>query len=76
MSALDSALLAAHETGDRAALVRLYTEAADQARDVDAACFYLTHAYVFALESGAPEAAALNARLADEGREVREPVCD
>ncbi|MEL7211849.1 MAG: hypothetical protein AAGK92_04250 [Pseudomonadota bacterium] len=70
---LDAALLAAHEAGDKAALTRLYTQAADEAGDVDAACFYLTHAYVFALESGAPEAVALRQRLADEGRE---PVCD
>ncbi len=76
MSALDDALLRAHADADNAALIRLYTQAADQAGDVDAACFYLTHAYVFALESGAPEAAALNARLADHGREVRDAVCD
>ncbi|MEL6596317.1 MAG: hypothetical protein AAFQ47_10295 [Pseudomonadota bacterium] len=70
---LDEALLEAHEAGDKAALIRLYTQAADEAGDVDAACFYLTHAYVFALESRAPEAAGLQARLADHGRE---PVCD
>lgn len=76
-AALDAALLAAHDAGDRAALIRLYTKAADQkeaAGDIDAACFYLTHAYVFALESGAAEARALNARLADHGREVRDAV--
>ena len=76
MSALDDALLAAHEAGDKAALIRLYTQAADEAGDVDAACFYLTHAYVFALESGAPDAVALHRRLADHGREPRAPVCD
>jgi hypothetical protein len=36
---------------------------------VDAACFYLTHAYVFALSAGATEAGALHARLLAHGRE-------
>ena len=70
---LDDALLAAHESGDACDLVRLYTEAADQSehgQDIDAACFFLTHAYVFALEAGLPEAGALNKRLADYGRDV------
>ena len=68
---LDAALLAAHERCDTAALVALYTTAGDWAEakgDIDAACFYLTHAFVFALEAGAPEAALLNRRLADRGR--------
>ena len=70
---LDDALLAAHESGDVCDLVRLYTEAADrseQCQDIDAACFFLTHAYVFALEAGIPEAGTLNNRLADYGRDV------
>ena len=70
MSALDDGLLAAHAAGDRAALIRLYAQAADRATDPDAAGFYLTHAYVFALEAGAPQAAALHARLKAEGREA------
>lgn len=71
MSDLDDALLAAHAAQDTQALIRLYTQAANEteARDLDAACFYLTHAYVFALERGAAEAAALRARLATHGRE-------
>ena len=68
--ALHEAMLAAHEDHDSAALIRLYTQAADLANDVDAACFFLTHAYVFALEAGAPEVAALRARLVSHGREV------
>jgi hypothetical protein len=71
---LDSALLAAHERNDLKDLVRLYTLAGNQsemAKDIDAACFYLTHAFVFALESGAPEAQILNRRLADRGRAKR-----
>ncbi|KIC17196.1 hypothetical protein [Leisingera sp. ANG-DT] len=68
---LDQALLQAHEDKDSAVLVRLYTLAGDQAEEagnIDAACFYLTHAFVFALEAGLPEAKELNRRLADRGR--------
>jgi hypothetical protein len=67
---LEAQLLAAHEGDDRAALVRLYTEAADITNDVDAACFFLTYAYVFALEMGVPEASTLHARLKAHGREA------
>jgi len=70
--ALDARLLDAHARGDKAALVALYTEAADmkeELQDIDAACFYLTHAYVFALDVGAPEARELHRRLKDRGRE-------
>ncbi|WP_424978192.1 hypothetical protein [Leisingera sp. S232] len=68
---LDRALLQAHEDNDSAELVRLYTLAGDQAEaaaSIDAACFYLTHAFVFALEAGMPEAKVLNRRLAERGR--------
>lgn len=67
---LDQQMTAAHVAGDHAALVVLYTQAADLANDLDAACFFLTHAYVFALEVGAPEAAELHARLCTHGREA------
>ncbi len=71
-SALGAALLRAHAAGDQAGLVRLYACAADRAEaagETDAACFYLTHAYVFALATGAAEADALHARLKARGRE-------
>ena len=70
--ALDAALIDAHHRDDRGALVRLYASAGDLAEaagDVDACCFYLTHAYVFALQEGAPEADGLHARLLAYGRE-------
>ncbi|TMV06452.1 hypothetical protein FGK63_15005 [Ruegeria sediminis] len=70
MSDLNTRLLAAHEAGDRAALVELYEEAANAAADETACGFYLTHAYVFALEAGLPQAAALRARLVAMGREA------
>jgi hypothetical protein len=68
MKSLQDRLLAAHAHDDRAALVGLYTEAADTAGDIDAACFFLTHAYIFALEKGDPATAALFQRLKAEGR--------
>ncbi|MFD2856379.1 hypothetical protein [Seohaeicola zhoushanensis] len=69
MSDLNDRLLAAHEAGDRAALVALYTEAAEASADPDAAGFFLTHAYVWALELGHPAVATLRARLRAQGRE-------
>jgi hypothetical protein len=69
---LDAALIAAHAAGDQPRLVVLYTQAADTAEaagDIGAACFYLTHAYVFALQTGDTRAAELHARLKACGRE-------
>lgn len=66
---LDTRMIDAHEARDLGVLVNLYTEAADKVNDVDAACFYLTHAYVFALEAGAAQAASLRERLVPQGRE-------
>ena len=67
--ALDARILAAHDADDRRALVRLYAQAADIANDVDAECFFLTYAYIYALEMGAPETEDLYARLKAHGRE-------
>ena len=69
---LDAALLAAHAAGDEPALAQLYARAADAAEtagEIDAACFFLTQAYVFALSAGASQADALHARLLAYGRE-------
>jgi len=66
-STLDAQLLKAHAQGDTRALIALYTEAANTVAEGEA--FYLTHAYVFALECGAPEVPALHARLAALGSE-------
>ena len=73
MSDLDDLLLAAHASGDVARLVTLYKQAADQANDVEAAAFYLTHAHVFACEINHPDTAALRQRLIDQGREAPLP---
>lgn len=75
MSDLEDRLLAAHAAGDAAVLSRLYTEAADDKErqgDLDAACFYLTHAYVFALDAGLPTAGVLNKRLVEYGRDIEQ----
>ncbi|NBR53160.1 MAG: hypothetical protein EBT91_06910 [Rhodobacteraceae bacterium] len=68
MSDLDDRLLAAHAAGDQWGLVSLYAEAADQANSVDAACFFLTQAYIYGLELAHPSVPALHARLDAEGR--------
>lgn len=68
MNDLNARLIAAHEAGNKAGLVALYTEAADQTDHHDTACFFLTQAYIFALDAGDPAAAALHHRLAQAGR--------
>jgi len=69
---LDAALIDAHEAGDNRRLVKLYTSAAnlaESAGEIDACCFHLTQAYVFALACGARQAGSLHARLLAHGRE-------
>ena len=68
MSDLHAFLLAAHASGDQDALIAGYTAAADQQDSIDAACFFLTHAYVFALETADPRMSELKSRLAAHGR--------
>jgi len=70
MTDLNSRMIAAHKARDLHALVALYTEAANDCNNVDATCFFLTHAYIFALETGAPEASELHHRLVAQGREA------
>ena len=57
---------------DAETLVHLFTAAGDHfeaAGDIDAACFHLTQAYIWALEAGDPAAQGLHARLKARGRE-------
>jgi hypothetical protein len=68
MTSLQDLLLAAHASADKQALVGLYTQAADDTADIDAACFFLTHAYIYALEIGDPAAQALYLRLKAHNR--------
>lgn len=65
---LDARLLGAHARDDRAALVALYEEAADAVTSEVARGFYLTHAFIFALDLGDARAARLRDRLKAMGR--------
>ena len=66
---LDEKLLAAHERRDLDSLTTLYSQAAEAVDDLDARCFYLTHAYICALDLGDDRAGELRARLVGYGRE-------
>ncbi|MGR3615865.1 MAG: hypothetical protein ACU0BB_07465 [Paracoccaceae bacterium] len=72
MNDLNTRLLHAHETRDHWSLVSLYSEAARCAKDDDSKYFYLTHAYVFALEQNHPDRGSIYAQLAAGGRETPE----
>lgn len=64
-------ILAAHAADDGVALVKHYTRVADEAErgsDKDACCFFLTQAYVFALQHGLDEHLELQQRLQAYGR--------
>ena len=67
--ALDEQLLAAHASQDIPALVQLYLDAAEIAPNDAARGFYLTHAYVFALEINHPTKDDIHATLCAYGRE-------
>lgn len=69
---LDGALLDAHARDDHEALIGLYEQAGlayEKAGDENRACFYFTHAYVFALEQGSHNVDDLKARLVGYDRE-------
>lgn len=73
--ALDVELRAAHRDGNRSALVTLYEQAARRAARAGhdrAAGFFMTQAYVFALETGSRDAGRLRAWLVAQGRETAE----
>lgn len=70
-AALEAELLAAHEIRDAARLSLLYARAArlaDFGGERERAAFYLTHAWVFALDAGLDEAERLQADLRAWGR--------
>ena len=78
MSDLIARLEAAHLAADPSVLSALYTEAADLREglgDVPAACFMLTHAYVYALQAGLGVADDLQFRLWQHGREEKPQGC-
>ena len=67
---LDRALLEAYRLGDKTEISRLYGCAGDAASDVDEACFFWTHAYVFALDAGTKDAQDYREKLKAYGREA------
>jgi len=69
VSDLDAQLLAAHEAGDGPRLAKLYAQAAAASESELQCSFYLTHAYVFALEAGLPEAKDYHQQLKLMGKE-------
>lgn len=73
-TALDQALIAAHEAHDTARMAALYYEAAqafDAEGAIEAAAFYLTHAYVLSLDCGDRQRAGdCHRRLVALGREA------
>lgn len=70
---LQHRMLCAHHAGDAALLPMLYLEAArlrEAQGEVDAACFFFTHAYVYALDAGDDTAAQqAHSRLKAHGRD-------
>lgn len=66
-------MLQAHEQNDLAALPPLYLAAArlrESQGDIDAACFFYTHAYVYGLDCGDQEIAdKARSRLQSHGRD-------
>lgn len=65
---LDQTLLRAHEACDGATLANLYAHAADHSPNTGEQAFFLTQAYIFALEAGDPTAQTLETRLRLLGR--------
>lgn len=59
----EATLRGAQATGDWSAVISMYIEAAEGDAERDAEAFYLTHAYVHALEAGDARAMGLKARL-------------
>jgi hypothetical protein len=69
---LNSQVLKAHETGDTKVLVDIYQMLGGEELDkgeITSACFLLTQAYVYALESGDPRASEIHKILKSHGRE-------
>lgn len=69
---IDLKLQKAIKQHDFSVLSAIYTDAADmceQRGDIDEACFFLTQAYVHALQQGSLNAATLHQRLMAYGRE-------
>jgi hypothetical protein len=71
-SRLNDQVLQAHEQGDHATLVDVYDMLGREelaVNEITSACFLLTQAYVYALESGDPRATEIHKILKSHGRE-------
>lgn len=69
---LNSAILTAHDDGDGVLLASLYAKAGRRMvadGNIDEGCFFLTQAYVFALERGLTDAEKLRTELVSFGRD-------
>ncbi|MFT5159018.1 MAG: hypothetical protein ACI9ZD_000615 [Paracoccaceae bacterium] len=69
---LNEQLFAAHAENDKTKLVALYRLAGEMMishNDINAASFYLTHAYIFALDVGDKAAPEIHKMLVGFGRE-------
>ena len=69
MTALNDAILEAHDQRDYVALVTLYQRASTETNDMDEACFFATQAYIFALDTGHPNLNELHQFLCAHNRE-------
>lgn len=70
---LDAALIAAHQQHDAPHIARLFEQAGNleaAAGNEDAACFFWTNGYIWALEAGIPLARDLHNKLRERGREA------
>ncbi len=65
---LEDQILSAHDRHDHASLVTLYFAAADRCSDIDEECFFLTYAYIYALELNHSALPDLHDRLSKHGR--------
>ncbi len=69
---LNDQVLTAHQNGDRATLVDIYQMLGQEelaANNITSACFLLTQAYVYALESGDVRATEIHKILKSHERE-------
>ena len=67
---LNARILAAHDVNDIHSLTQLYIEASKRTKNDDEECFFLTNAYICALEAGSCETRFLHAQLKKYGREI------
>lgn len=65
---LNADILAAHAAQDKVALVGLYAQASERVTNQSECAFFLTQAYIFALDAGDKRAKGFAKRLSDLGR--------